>query len=217
MYRILLVVAIFLSVGRSEAATLLVLGDSISAGYGLADRSRGWVALLGAAIDPQENRVINAGISGDTTAGGLARLPALIRQNSPDVIIIELGANDGLRGINLQEMERNLREMIAVSKKASAIPVLVGMQMPSNFGKRFSERFEVVYHQLAKEMSVPIVPGFLKGVGDVPDLMQPDGIHPGEKAQPLLRDKVLPVIKPLLSSSHNPPNQSGTRKNDRQH
>ena len=212
MYRILLVVAIFLSAGRIEAATLLVIGDSISAGYGLADRSTGWVALLGAAIDPKENQVINAGISGDTTAGGLARLPALIRQNSPDVIIIELGANDGLRGINLQEMEHNLREMIAISKKASVTPVLIGMQMPPNFGKRFSERFEVVYQQLANEMSVPIVPGFLKGVGDVPDLMQPDGIHPGEKAQPLLRDKVLRIIKPLLSTIHPPPNQSGTRK-----
>lgn len=202
MIRLLLIACLSLTILPARASTLLVLGDSISAGYGLANLGDGWVALLEAAVATDGNRVVNAGVSGDTTAGGVVRLPRLIEKNTPDVVIIELGGNDGLRGISLSEMDRNLREMILISRKAGAIPVLLGMQMPPNFGQQFAERFQATYAQIAKDLDVVFVEGFLKGVGDVPDLMQPDAIHPNEKAQMILRDKVRGVIDPLLKLKH---------------
>ena len=202
MIRFLLIACLSLTILPARASTLLVLGDSISAGYGLANLSHGWVTLLEAAVATGGNRVVNAGVSGDTTAGGLVRLPRLIEKNTPDVVIIELGGNDGLRGISLSEMDRNLREMISMSRKAGAIPVLLGMQMPPNFGQQFAERFQSTYAQIAKDLGVVFVEGFLKGVGDVPDLMQPDAIHPNEKAQMILKDKVLGVVAPLLKVKH---------------
>lgn len=130
------------------------------------------------------------------------RLPRLIEKDKPDVVIIELGGNDGLRGISIAELDRNLREMIIMSRKAGAVPVLLGMQMPPNFGKQFADRFETTYSRIAKDLGVVFVEGFLKGVGDVPDLMQADAVHPNERAQHVLKDKVLAVVKPLLKSNH---------------
>ena len=202
MIRFLLIACLSLTILPARASTLLVLGDSISAGYGLANLRDGWVALLEAAVATGGSRVVNAGVSGDTTAGGLVRLPRLIEKNTPDIVIIELGGNDGLRGISLSEMDRNLREMILMSREAGAIPVLLGMQMPPNFGHQFAERFQSTYAQIAKDLSVVFVEGFLKGVGDVPDMMQPDAIHPNEKAQMILKDKVLGVVAPLLKVKH---------------
>jgi acyl-CoA thioesterase-1 len=180
----------------------LVLGDSISAGYGLANVSEGWVALLASTLAKNGHQVVNAGISGDTTAGGLVRLPRLIEKNRPNIVIIELGGNDGLRGISLSEMDRNLREIVLISRKAGAVPVLLGMQMPPNYGKQFSERFEGSYSRIAKDLSVVFVEEFLKGVGDVPVLMQADGIHPNASAQVILEEKVLTAINPLLKTNH---------------
>ncbi len=185
-----------------QASTLLVLGDSISAGYGLANVTEGWVALLGASLAPDGHQVVNAGISGDTTAGGLARLPRLIEKHAPAIVIIELGGNDGLRGIGLAEMNQNLRDIILVSQKAGAVPVLLGMQMPPNYGKQFADRFEATYSRIAGDLGVVFVDGFLKGVGDVPELMQPDSIHPNARAQALLEDKVLKAVFPLLKLKH---------------
>lgn len=185
-----------------QASTLLVLGDSISAGYGLVNVSEGWVALLSDALAQSGTKVVNAGVSGDTTAGGLARLPRLLEKHAPNIVIIELGGNDGLRGISIPEMDRNLREIILITQKASAVPILLGMQMPPNFGKQFADRFEATYSRVAKDLGVVFVQGFMKGVGDVPELMQPDGIHPGLAAQSLLRDKVLVAVNPLLKLNH---------------
>lgn len=202
MIRVLLIACLSLPLFPVQASTILVLGDSISAGYGLANLSDGWVALLRAALAPGGHQVLNAGVSGDTTAGGLVRLPRLIEKDKPDVVIIELGGNDGLRGISIAELDRNLREMILMSRKAGAVPVLLGMQMPPNFGKQFADRFETTYSRIAKDLGVVFVEGFLKGVGDVPDLMQADAVHPNERAQHVLKDKVLAVVKPLLKSNH---------------
>lgn len=188
----------------TRASTLLVLGDSISAGYGLANIAEGWVALLGASVASSGDRVVNAGISGDTTAGGLTRLPRLLEKNTPDIVIIELGGNDGLRGISIAEMEQNLRDIVQVCRKVGAVPVLLGMQMPPNFGKKFAQTFEGTYPRIAKDLGVVLVEGFLKGVGDVPELMQPDAIHPNAKAQPLLRDKVFKALNPVIKSKHQP-------------
>lgn len=202
MIRILLIACLSLPASSVKASSLLVLGDSISAGYGLANLTDGWVSLLGAAISPGGHQVVNAGVSGDTTAGGLVRLPRLLEKNTPEIVIIELGGNDGLRGISIPEMDRNLREIILITRKAGAVPILLGMQMPPNFGKQFADRFEAIYSRIAKDMGVIFVDGFLKGVGDVSDLMQPDAIHPNEKAQLILKDKVLKVVDPLLKQKH---------------
>ena len=187
-----------------EAATVLVLGDSISAGYGLADRSKVWVSLLSLAIDAEKNRTINAGISGDTTAGGLARLPMLLEQFKPDIVMIELGTNDGLRDLSLEAMESNLREMIAISRTAGATPLLLGMQMPRGYGAWLANRFEGVFPRIAAEMDVAFVERFLEGVGNVPEHMQADRIHPNEKAQVLLRDRVLNSVNRLLNEKSQP-------------
>lgn len=187
-----------------EAATVLVLGDSISAGYGLADRTKVWVSLLSVAIDAEKNRTINAGISGDTTAGGLARLPALLEQFKPDIVMIELGTNDGLRDLSLEAMESNLREMIAISRTAGATPLLLGMQMPRGYGTWLANRFEGIFPRIATEMDVAFVERFLEGVGNVPEHMQADRIHPNEKAQVLLRDRVLNSVNRLLNQKSQP-------------
>jgi acyl-CoA thioesterase-1 len=207
MIKFLLIAFLLLPFMPVQASTLLVLGDSISAGYGLANLRDGWVALLEATLAPQGHRVVNAGISGDTTAGGVARLPHLLGKSTPNFVIIELGGNDGLRGISISEMDHNLRELILLSRKSGAVPVLLGMQMPPNFGKQFADRFETTYSRIAKDLDVAFVEGFLKGVGDVPDLMQPDAIHPNEKAQVILKEKVLKVVNPLLKLKHPVPPQ----------
>jgi len=138
MIKILLMLCLSLSFFPARASTLLVLGDSISAGYGLANVTQGWVALLGGALAQGGHQIVNAGVSGDTSAGGLSRLPQLIQKHAPDIVIIELGGNDGLRGISIPEMDRNLRGIIQTTQKAGALPVLLGMQMPPNFGKQFA-------------------------------------------------------------------------------
>jgi acyl-CoA thioesterase I len=201
MFRILFIAGLILSAGSLQAATFLVLGDSISAGYGLPDVREGWVSLLGDSLDPHLHQIINVGISGETTAGGLDRLPRLLAKYGPNYVIIELGGNDGLRGISLAEMERNLRAMIQLVRNASSTPVLLGMQLPPNYGKPFANAFEAVYPRIAKELHVVLVNGFMQGIGDVPDLMQADQIHPNAKAQPLLKDKVLKSLLPLIHST----------------
>lgn len=181
------------------AGTLLVVGDSISAALGL-DTSQGWVALLEQRLAEQDkpHNVINVSISGDTTAGGLARLPRLLKEHKPDWVVIELGGNDGLRGMPTPNMQKNLQAMIELIRQANAQVVLLGMRLPPNYGLRYNRSFEQVFADLAEQYDLPWVPFFLEGVGGVEGMMQPDGIHPRAEAQGRLLDNVWPVLKPLL-------------------
>jgi acyl-CoA thioesterase-1 len=188
-----------LRAGESPPA-LLVVGDSISAAYGLPPGT-GWVDLLSARIAAQKlpYRVVNASISGDTTAGGRARLPALLRTHKPAVVIIELGGNDGLRGGNLTSTRDNLAAMIAAAQKANAKVLVIGMKIPPNYGAAYVREFDALYASVARDAKVPLVPFFFEGFGERTDLFQPDRIHPTVAAQPLLLDNVWPVLLPLLN------------------
>lgn len=184
---------------------LLIVGDSLSAEYGLR-RGAGWVALLEKRLVAERRpaRVVNASISGDTTAGGRSRLPALLRTHQPTVVVIELGGNDALRGLPLQMSRDHLRSMVQASQQAGARVLLVGMEMPPNYGARYAEEFRQVFVDVARSENVPLVPFFLKGVADGPDpltLFQPDRIHPNEAAQPIMLDNVWPSLRNLLARS----------------
>jgi acyl-CoA thioesterase-1 len=188
--------------GSAPAATILVIGDSLSAEYGLV-RGKGWVALLADKLKAErpDVRVVNASISGDTTAGGRARLPALLDQVRPVQVVIELGANDALRGFDLETTKNNLEAMIEACRAVNARVVLVGMQIPPNYGPDYSAKFAVMYANLAKKYKTGLVPFFLKGVADAPDaakLFQPDRIHPKEEAHPRMLGNVWPEIKKNL-------------------
>ena len=183
----------------AAAGTLLVVGDSISAGFGL-DTRQGWVTLLQQRLNDEgfDDKVVNASISGDTSAGGQARLPALLAEHKPDLVILELGGNDGLRGQQPTQLQQNLASMIDRSRDAGAEVLLLGMQIPPNYGPRYTNAFKAVYSDLAEEKKVPLVPFFLEGVGGVPELMQADGLHPAVNAQQKLLENVWPTLKPLL-------------------
>ncbi|PIA69525.1 arylesterase [Ectopseudomonas toyotomiensis] len=181
------------------AGTLLVVGDSISAAFGL-DSRQGWVALLEKRLEEEgfEHSVVNASISGDTSAGGAARLSALLAEHKPELVIIELGGNDGLRGQPPAQLQQNLASMIDRSQSAGADVLLLGMRLPPNYGARYTTSFAQVFADLAEQKKVPLVPFFLEGVGGVPGMMQADGIHPTESAQAVLLENVWPTLKPLL-------------------
>ncbi|WP_109513601.1 arylesterase [Pseudomonas ovata] len=181
------------------AGTVLIVGDSISAAFGL-DTRQGWVSLLQQRLQAQglDDKVVNASISGDTSAGGLARLPALLAEHKPSVVVLELGGNDGLRGQQPAQLQQNLASMIEQSQKAGAKVLLLGMRIPPNYGPRYTQAFEKVYASLAEEKKVPFVPFFLEGVGGVPGMMQDDGLHPAAGAQATLLENVWPTLKPLL-------------------
>jgi acyl-CoA thioesterase-1 len=181
------------------AGTLLVVGDSISAAFGL-DSRQGWVALLEKRLQDEgfDHQVINASISGDTSAGGLARLPALLAEHQPQVVIIELGGNDGLRGQPPMQLQQNLASMVEKSQQAGAKVLLLGMKLPPNYGVRYTTAFAQVFSDLAQAKQVTLVPFFLEGVGGVPGMMQADGIHPNVTAQPVLLENAWPVLRPLL-------------------
>jgi acyl-CoA thioesterase-1 len=179
---------------------ILVLGDSISAGYGLENPAQGWAGLLAgqlkAAGKPWE--VVNASISGETSAGGLARVDALLARHKPGLLLLELGANDGLRGLPPAQAQANLGEIIGRAKKAGARAVLLGMRIPPNYGKRYNDLFEAIFPALAKAQGVPYVPFLLEGVGGDAQLMQADGLHPNAQAQPVLLRLVWQRLEPLL-------------------
>ncbi len=186
----------------AQTRTLLVVGDSLSAEYGLA-RGSGWVALLQQRVQARQLpwRVVNASISGETSSGGRSRFEALLRQHQPKLVLLELGANDALRGLPLSSTQDNLRHMLQSTQAAGAKAVLLGMQVPPNYGKRYAEEFRTLFETLARSERVAFVPFFLRGVADAPDplaLFQADRIHPNAQAQPLLLDNVWPVVQPLL-------------------
>ena len=181
------------------AGTALVVGDSISAAFGL-ETSQGWVQLLQQRLNDGEHdyRVVNASISGDTSAGGLARLPALLSEHEPDIVIIELGGNDGLRGQPPAQLKRNLAAMAEQAQQAGAKVLLLGMRMPPNLGQRYTSAFADAFDSLAAEKALPYVPFLLEGIGGVQGMMQADRVHPTAQAQELMLDNVWPVLEPLL-------------------
>lgn len=183
----------------SAPKQVLVLGDSLSAEYGIR-RGTGWVALFEQRAREQglAASLVNASISGETTVGGRTRLPSLLARHRPDIVIIELGANDALRGLSLPAMQDNLRFMIRAAKESSARPVLVGMQIPPNYGRAYTERFAESFEGLAKAEGIPLVPFLLKGIAENPAMFLPDRLHPTEQAQQTILDNVWPVVKPML-------------------
>ncbi|MBV9890183.1 MAG: arylesterase [Rhizobacter sp.] len=183
--------------------TVLVVGDSLSAEYGLA-RGSGWVALLEQRLAREKvaATVVNASISGDTTAGGLARLPTLLRDKKPDVVVVELGGNDALRGLPLEATRANLVAMTRLAKAAGAKVIMVGMQLPPNYGRAYGDRFASLFAEVAKSEGAALVPFLLKGVADVPNaesMFQPDRIHPLASAHPTMLANVWPILAPLLT------------------
>ncbi|VCU71988.1 Esterase TesA precursor [Pigmentiphaga humi] len=181
---------------------LLVLGDSLSAGYGLP-RETGWVTLLEKRLRERGHayRVANASISGDTTSGGASRLPALLAQYQPGIVVIELGANDALRGLSLQMTEANLDKMAAAARQAGARVLLVGMQIPPNYGRAYTERFKQLYAEVARRQKAALAPFLLEGVAQHVEMFQADRLHPTIQAQPRLLENVWPHLEPLLEES----------------
>lgn len=178
--------------------TLLITGDSLSAEYGIS-RGSGWVALLTSRLQKEGSNweVMNASISGETTSGGLTRLPKLLSQKKPKLVIIELGANDALRGLPLAETEKNIRTMVELSKKSGAEVLLVGMRIPPNYGQEYTQQFAQLYVRIAKSQQVALLPFFLEGVAQRNELFQADRIHPNEAAQPIMFQNVWTALTPF--------------------
>jgi len=188
------------TVRASTQPTILVLGDSISAAYGI-QREQGWVAHLErrvAQLDPPW-RVVNASVSGETTGGGLARLPSTLEAHDPEVLVIELGGNDALRGYPIERIQDNVQRLVELGQEARTRVLLVGMQIPPNYGPRYTRAFTELFHQVSDQTGVPLVPFILEPVALTPELMQDDGIHPTAEAQPLMLETVWPYLQPLLT------------------
>ena len=181
---------------------VLILGDSLSAAYGMPG-DQGWVALLERRLRQSgyPHRVVNASISGETTAGGLSRLPRALSRFQPAIVVIELGANDGLRGLAHTQTRDNLDRIITLARDSGAQPLLLGMMLPPNFGRTFNEKFLALYTELATEREIPLVPFFLTGVADRAEWMQGDGLHPNAGGQPRMLENVWPYLEPLLRAS----------------
>lgn len=179
----------------TQTPTILVLGDSLSAAYGIP-REKGWASLLQQKLE--NSNVVNASISGETTDGGLARLPPLLQKHNPTIAIIELGANDGLRGFQIQRTRDNLAQIISLCQKANAKVLLVGMKIPPNYGLKYTSDFYETYTLSAKQFNIPLVPFLLDGVATNPELMQDDGLHPRAEAQPKILNTVWRYLQPLL-------------------
>ena len=186
-------------VASGKQAAILVFGDSLSAEYGLP-RDTGWVRLLADRLAREAGKysVVNASISGETTSGGRTRLPQQLLQHRPAVVVLQLGANDGLRGLSLAAMRENLSAMIGASRTAGARVLLIGMRIPPNYGREYAERFGGIYAQIARDEKVALVPFLLDGFADDLEYFQPDRIHPAERAQPRMLENVWPQLAPLL-------------------
>ena len=196
----LVLLALCLSPTWVFAKTVMVLGDSISAGYGI-EPQQAWVNLLQKRLDqqyPKQHKVVNASVSGETTSGALARLPKLLQTHKPNVVVIELGGNDGLRGQPPQMIQKNLAQLIQQSQKANATVVILGMKMPPNYGTAYSKAFENNYKVVSQQYKVKLLPFFLEGVAGNKNLMQKDLVHPNAKAQSILLNLAYPYIKGAL-------------------
>lgn len=176
-----------------------MFGDSLSAAYGLPAED-GWAALLERRLHAQGYgyRIVNASISGETTSGGLQRLPRALRLDRPAIVLLELGANDGLRGLPLALIRRNLEQMIRLSERAGARVLLLGIRLPPNYGPRYGDAFAALYAGLARQLEVPLVPFILQRVALTPGLMQSDGLHPDAAGEPLVLDNIWPSLQPML-------------------
>jgi len=191
--------------GAAPAPSILVVGDSLSSGYGIEMRD-GWVTLLQQRLIKQgyPHTVVNASISGDTTSGGRVRLPDTLKRHRPQIVILELGGNDGMRGLPLRETRANLEAMIKAAQSAGAQVLLVGIHIPPNYGPEYTGKFHAIYHELARVHSTALLPFLLKGVALTPGFMQPDGIHPRAAAQPRLLDNIWLYLEPLLKPESAP-------------
>lgn len=180
--------------------TLMVYGDSLSAAYGI-EESEGWVELLREKLDSEgyPYQVVNGSVSGETTTGGLSRLPAMLDSYQPDLVILELGGNDGLRGLPLNAIRQNLISMVEMSRDSGASVLLAGIQIPPNYGPRYTEPFYQQFSEIAKEFDLPLIPFLIDGIPQQPELMQDDGIHPKAEAQFMIVDNVWPVLEPMLT------------------
>jgi acyl-CoA thioesterase-1 len=185
---------------RAETPAILVFGDSISAGYGLAHVEQGWVEMLRTKLTDEGYgyQVVNASVSGETTAGGLARLPRALALHHPQIVIIELGGNDGLRALPVDQMRANLAKMVDLSVGMGARVLLLGIRIPPNYGPEFTEKFRSIFANVAQDKKVPLVPFLLTDIALSPNLMQADGVHPNELGQPKLLANVWPTLKPIL-------------------
>ncbi|HEY0892781.1 MAG TPA: arylesterase [Cellvibrio sp.] len=200
LFLLLTIVTSLASAQNQTAGTtkILVMGDSLSAGYGI-DIEQGWVNLLEKELTKKHAiQIINASVSGETSSGGNTRLPALLAEHKPDIVILELGGNDGLRGQPLKLLEKNLQSMIGASKKIEAKILLAGMQIPPNYGARYSNQFKELYPKLAEQNELGLIPFLLEGIGGNETLVQRDGIHPTAEAQPIIVKNVLPELEKLL-------------------
>lgn len=191
----------FCLAATARADTVLVWGDSLSAGYGL-EKGQEWPALLQTRLQAEGFRhvVVNGSVSGETSSGGRTRLPAALAEHAPHIVILELGANDGLRGLKLELLADNLDAMIAEATAAGARVLLVGMQMPPNYGPLYTRRFARVFADVAESRRVPLVPFLMEGFADRPELFLADGIHPAAAAQPMILDTIWPRLRPLLAA-----------------
>jgi acyl-CoA thioesterase-1 len=194
--------AVGFGIAAERKPTILVLGDSLSAAFGTA-LDQGWVSLLKARIAEEglPHQIVNASISGDTTAGGRARLPLLLDRHEPAVVIIELGANDGLRGFPPQRIADGLTALVEQAQAAGSRVLLAGVRLPPNYGKAYAEQFQAMYRQVAEATGAALVPKLLAGVSERRELMQPDGLHPTAAAQPAILANVWPVLLPLLEAT----------------
>lgn len=196
-----LMLASFAMSAYSASKTIVVLGDSLSAEYGL-ERGCGWVSLLQKRLESERIRasIVNASISGETTSGGRARLPAILNKHHPEIVVIELGANDALRGLSLAATRDNLRAMAASAQKAGARVLIVGMQIPPNYGVDYTKKFAAIFPEVAKESKSALVPFMLAGVVERPDWFQADRIHPTADAHPVILDNIWPQLKRQLTA-----------------
>jgi acyl-CoA thioesterase-1 len=185
------------------APKVLVYGDSLSAAYGIA-QARGWVMLLEERIrrDKLNYNVVNASISGETTSGGLSRMRKILEEHRPAIVVLELGANDGLRGLPVAETKKNLAAMIRLAQKAGARVLLVGLRLPPNYGPDYTREFDGAFAELARRHRVALVPFLLEGIAERPELFQADRMHPTEEAQPALLENVWRELRPMLGRKH---------------
>jgi len=198
---LLLTFVINITAAENSTPKILMMGDSLSAGYGI-DLQQGWVSLLQEDITFKNHwRIINASVSGETSTGGRERLPALLKQHQPQIVLLELGGNDGLRGQPLKILRDNMQNMIDASKAAGAKVILAGMQIPPNYGARYARQFQNLYVELAEKNDAALIPFLLAGIADNKALMQNDGIHPTAEAQPMIVQNVMPTLKEMLQKN----------------
>ena len=200
MLRTLFILFLLIGPAKSVATeNILLVGDSLSAAYGIPAES-GWVALLQQRLKSEQYpyQLVNASISGDTSANARSRLPGALDKYRPAIVILQLGGNDGLRGLSLAEMKQNLAAMIELIASRKGSSLLLGVHLPPNYGRRYTERFHAVYHELSEETGTALVPSLVDGIGTRGELMQADGIHPNRDAQPLIAERVWSGLQPLL-------------------